>query len=38
MTKFCEPQGIIHQVITPYSPQFNGVGERENITLLDMVF
>lgn len=29
--------GIIHQLIAPYTPQQNGVSERRNRTLLDMV-
>ncbi|KAJ6791386.1 Uncharacterized protein M6B38_244565 [Iris pallida] len=37
MTNFCEEHGIIHEVTAPYSPQSNGVAERKNRTLLDMV-
>lgn len=34
--KFCEENGIIQET-TPYSPQFNGVVERKNRTLKNMV-
>ena len=32
----CARHGIIHETITPYSPQFNGVAERKNRTLKEM--
>ena len=37
ITQFCEDHGIIHEVTAPYSPQSNGVAERKNRTLMDMV-
>ncbi|PNX78209.1 copia-like retrotransposon, partial [Trifolium pratense] len=33
---FCISQGIVHEVIVPYTPQHNGLAERRNRTLLDM--
>nr|GEW30939.1 hypothetical protein [Tanacetum cinerariifolium] len=39
-TKFssnCESQGLIHQRTTPYTPQQNGVTERKNKVLQDMI-
>jgi transposase InsO family protein len=34
---FCEEYGIIHERTSPYSPQSNGVAERKNRTLSDLV-
>ena len=34
---FFEKHGIIHQSLTPYTPQQNGLAERKNRTLVDMV-
>ena len=34
---FCAEHGIIHERMPPYSPQTNGVAERRNHTLTDLV-
>jgi transposase InsO family protein len=34
---FCEEHGIVHQKFAPYTPQQNGLAERKNRTLVDMV-
>ena len=34
---FCAEHGIIHESTPPYSPQSNGVAERKNRTLTDLV-
>jgi len=34
---FCTQQGIRHQTTPAYTPQLNGVAERKNQTILDMV-
>nr|GEX55756.1 hypothetical protein [Tanacetum cinerariifolium] len=34
---FLQLTGIIHQTMTPYTPQQNGVAERKNMTLKEMV-
>ena len=36
-TKFCEEKGIRRQLTTAYTPQQNGVAERKNRTILNMV-
>ena len=35
--EFCEEHGIIHKRTPPYSPESNGVAERKNCTLTDLV-
>ena len=34
---FCTDKGIIHEVTAPYTPQHNGVVERRNRTIMNMV-
>ena len=34
---FCEENGLIHQTSAPYTPQQNGLAERKNRTLVDML-
>ncbi|GJT64928.1 zinc finger, CCHC-type containing protein [Tanacetum coccineum] len=36
-SSYCESQGLIHQRTTPYTPQQNGVAERKNRVLQDMI-
>lgn len=36
-TKFCKEQGIRRQLTTAYTPQQNGVAERKNRTIMNMV-
>ena len=35
--EFCEEHGTIHERTLPYSPESNGVAERKNHTLIDLV-
>nr|GFA12496.1 retrotransposon protein, putative, Ty1-copia subclass [Tanacetum cinerariifolium] len=36
-SSYCESQGLIHQRTTPYTPQQNGVAERKNRVLQDII-
>ena len=35
--EFCANNGIVHEVIPPYTPESNRVAERKNITFKDMI-
>ena len=34
--KFCNEEGIEHEIIAPYTPQHNGIAERKNRSILNM--
>lgn len=34
--QFCDEEGIEHEVIAPYTPQHNGIAERNNRSILSM--
>ena len=33
----CEKEGIVHEVVHPFTPQQNGIAERKNRTIMNMV-
>jgi len=35
--KFCEEHGVIHERTLSFSPQSNGIAERKNCTLTELV-
>ena len=37
LKKFCEENGIVHEDTAPHTPQQNGIAERKNRTLKDMM-
>ena len=37
LNDYCENEGIIHEVTHPYSSESNGVTERKNMTLKEML-
>ncbi|GAB2278278.1 hypothetical protein Dimus_039278 [Dionaea muscipula] len=34
--KYCESEGLKHEITIPYTPQHNGIAERKNRSILDM--
>ncbi|XP_074290879.1 uncharacterized protein LOC141617597 [Silene latifolia] len=37
LKKYCEENGIIHEITAPFTPQQNGIAERKNRSLKDMM-
>lgn len=37
MSNYCKEHGIVHEITAPYTPQHNGIAERRNRTVLNMV-
>lgn len=37
LRRFCEENGVEHEVTASYTPQHNGISERRNMTLLGMI-
>jgi hypothetical protein len=33
----CEREGIVHEVVPPYTPPQNGTAERKNMIIMNMV-
>ena len=34
---YCDDEGIVREVVPPYTPQQNGVPERKNRSIMNMV-
>lgn len=34
---YCDEEGIMREVVPPYTPQQNGVSERKNYSIMNMV-
>lgn len=37
MSNYCKEHDIVHEITAPYTPQHNGIAERRNMTVLNMV-